>query len=220
MKILLDFDDGWESHYTKVAPLLSEYEFPATFFINIRCIEAHPYFMGWNQIVDVHFNGFTIGNHLNHHIDMTKATEEVLRKEIADCEIALEEHSIPKPIVLAYPGFHCNEEVKKVVADSGYALARAGLGIPEEEYLRGGSGDDYRGDQLEVNCKGVFGLDYGFDEFRRDLDEVRNIGVFVFHDLDTEHDRKDIHTTYGAFHKCMGYLKESGIEVVDYASIV
>lgn len=222
MKVLIDFDDGWESNYTRAVPLLLEYGFPATFFININCIEEHPYFMTWEQIDDLHAKGFLIGNHLVRHINMTQHSNKVLRAEIAGCAVRLITRGLPKPIVLAYPGFHCDDRVKSIVEESGYSWARSGLGreIPELDYTTGGSGEDYRGDPLEVNCKGVFGQDYGFDEFRRDLDNVQDIGVFVFHDFDTQREVKDIHTSFDTFEKCMGYLKKSKIEVIDYASMV
>lgn len=222
MRVLLDFDDGWLSHYTKVMPLLLDCGFPATFFINIRCIEAHPFMMSWEQIVDLHSKGFMIGNHLVRHINMTKEGDHTLLAEIAGCERRLAAMGITKPKVLAYPGFHCSDRVKAIVAQAGYVLARAGLGreISERDYQRGGSGEDYRGDPLEINCRGVFGLDYGFDEFRKDVDGVRNTGVFVFHDLDTKKEKKDIHTTLDIFERCVGYLKDSRIEVIDYASMV
>jgi len=47
--IIITFDDGYESNYSKVFPLLSEYEMPATFFLVTEWMDT-PDFMKWSEV--------------------------------------------------------------------------------------------------------------------------------------------------------------------------
>ena len=70
--ILLTFDDGYESHYTKVFPLLKQFRFPAVFGLVTEWTNAPPgakvklsdkqivprdFFMNWNQIREMQASG-------------------------------------------------------------------------------------------------------------------------------------------------------------------
>src|SRR5258705_5646743 len=63
--LVLTFDDAKASHYTVVRPLLKEYGFGATFFIS----EGFSFrtnkddYLTWDQIAELHRDGFEIGNH-------------------------------------------------------------------------------------------------------------------------------------------------------------
>ena len=47
--IVLTFDDGYESNYSKVFPLLTKYEMPATFFLVTEWMDT-PDFMKWSEV--------------------------------------------------------------------------------------------------------------------------------------------------------------------------
>ena len=47
--IIFTFDDGYESNYTEVFPLLTEYKMPATFFLTTEWIETED-FMSWPEV--------------------------------------------------------------------------------------------------------------------------------------------------------------------------
>jgi peptidoglycan/xylan/chitin deacetylase (PgdA/CDA1 family) len=47
--IIITFDDGYESNYSKVFPLLTEYEMPATFFLVTEWMDT-PDFMKWSEV--------------------------------------------------------------------------------------------------------------------------------------------------------------------------
>ncbi|WP_410482491.1 poly-beta-1,6-N-acetyl-D-glucosamine N-deacetylase PgaB [Ralstonia flatus] len=83
--ILLTFDDGYESHYTKVFPLLKQFRFPAVFGLVTEWTNAPPgakiklsntqivdrdFFMNWNQIREMQASGlveFATHTHDMHH---------------------------------------------------------------------------------------------------------------------------------------------------------
>ena len=63
--VVLTFDDSKASHYTVVRPLLKQYGFGATFFITegftFRTNKED--YLTWQQIAELHRDGFEIGNH-------------------------------------------------------------------------------------------------------------------------------------------------------------
>ena len=68
--MVLTFDDSKASHYTVVRPLLKKYGFGATFFITegftFRTNKED--YLTWEQIAELHRDGFEIGNHTRDHM--------------------------------------------------------------------------------------------------------------------------------------------------------
>src|SRR5215471_1452474 len=67
--VVLTFDDASRSHATVAAPLLKKHGFGATFFVT----EGFDFptnkrdYMTWNEIAQLHRDGFEIGNHTRDH---------------------------------------------------------------------------------------------------------------------------------------------------------
>ena len=89
--VVLTFDDGYADTYSIVYPIMKEYGFPATVFINPGDVGTR---LTWDQVREMHKNGITISNHGFQHIEMgpivrkqnklkniTKA-QEALAKEV------------------------------------------------------------------------------------------------------------------------------------------
>src|SRR5437764_6652881 len=74
--VVLTFDDSVASHYSVVRPMLKRYGFGATFFIT----EGFSFptnkrdYMTWEQIAELHRDGFEIGNHTRDHMGVTPKT--------------------------------------------------------------------------------------------------------------------------------------------------
>src|SRR6266481_7915274 len=70
--VVLTFDDSVASHYSVVRPILKRYGFTATFFIT----EGFSFptnkqdYMTWEQIAELHRDGFEIGNHTRDHLSV------------------------------------------------------------------------------------------------------------------------------------------------------
>src|SRR6476661_7120733 len=66
---VLTFDDSSKSHYTVARPILLKHKFGATFFIT----EGFDFptnkkdYMTWEEIAELHKDGFEIGNHTVDH---------------------------------------------------------------------------------------------------------------------------------------------------------
>ena len=67
--VVLTFDDSAKSHYTVARPILKQYKFGATFFITEGFdFPTNPKdYMTWDEIAQLHRDGFEIGNHTRDH---------------------------------------------------------------------------------------------------------------------------------------------------------
>ena len=74
--VVLTFDDSAKSHYTVARPILLKHKFGATFFIT----EGFDFptnkkdYMTWEEIAQLHKDGFEIGNHTLDHMEVTQKT--------------------------------------------------------------------------------------------------------------------------------------------------
>lgn len=76
--IYLTFDNGYENGYTeKILDILKEEKVPAAFFVTGHYLESAP------ELVErMAYEGHIIGNHSWHHPDMTKISDEKIKKEL------------------------------------------------------------------------------------------------------------------------------------------
>nr|WP_288834437.1 sialate O-acetylesterase [uncultured Flavobacterium sp.] len=208
-RVVLTFDDAEISHYNNVADLLSKYGFDATFFVcefPIKKPGDEKELMTWKQISELHKKGFEIGNHTQHHKDLTKLSLEDAKKEVRYIEEKCKEFGIPKPISLAYPGNRQDTLVQKIVKEMGYKFARTGgakyykvkedskLAIPSYTVI---SSDKYQARTLDAlqNLSGD------------------NVLVLTFHGVpDILHPKYS--TTIEFLTEILQYLKENKIRVV------
>src|SRR5688572_26018716 len=108
--VVLTFDDSSASHHAIAAPLLKRYGFGATFFITegftFRTNKTD--YMTWEQIAELHRDGFEIGNHTRDHLGITERTVPRLAEQLAAINDRCREHGIPTPVSFAWPGnrFH------------------------------------------------------------------------------------------------------------------
>jgi peptidoglycan/xylan/chitin deacetylase (PgdA/CDA1 family) len=101
--VVLTFDDSAKSHYTVVRPLLKEYEFGATFFITegFDFKENKKDYMTWEQIRELHEDGFEIGNHTRDHLGITEKTVGQLPDQLDGITQQCKLHGIPAPVIFA-----------------------------------------------------------------------------------------------------------------------
>src|SRR5262245_47136093 len=82
--VVLTFDDSVVSHYSVVRPILKRYGFGATFFITegFSFRTSKQDYMTWEQIRELHNDGFEIGNHTRDHLSVSARTLGQLREQI------------------------------------------------------------------------------------------------------------------------------------------
>jgi len=126
--IVLTIDDGFLSFYENGLPLLKEYQFPATLFINTETVGGNTY-MDWAQIREVKEAGIEIGNHTHSHSYFLNIPDDeryiVFQDEIRQSQKLIEENLGITPDVFAYPYGEYDAKMKDIVEKEGFAAAVA-----------------------------------------------------------------------------------------------
>jgi len=137
--VVLSFDDSSASHHAVARPVLKRHGFGATFFIT----EGFTFktnkrdYLTWEQIAELHRDGFEIGNHSRDHLGITEKTVPRLAEQLAAIADRCREHGIPAPVSFAWPGNKFHVSALPVLAAAGIRFARRG-GEPEVPYAVGG----------------------------------------------------------------------------------
>jgi len=113
--LAITFDDGYEDNFSIAAPVLSNLELPATFFIASEFIgssivpwwdeplDPSPKWMNWEQVQSLVSSGFEIGGHTSSHADLGEISGEHATQEIEDGRKILEDHINVAVDLFAYP---------------------------------------------------------------------------------------------------------------------
>jgi peptidoglycan/xylan/chitin deacetylase (PgdA/CDA1 family) len=191
--VVLTFDDSKASHFSFVRPLLKENGFGATFFITEGFTFAtdKTNYLTWEQIAQLHRDGFEIGNHTRDHMGVTKAALPKLREQVEVVNAHLAEHGVPKPVSFSWPGNAITPEAFPILRELGIQFARRG-GAPEYAYEQGRGfafepGADH---PLFIPSAGDSRPTWTFDAFKRAVDQARGgrIAVLQFHGVpDVDH---------------------------------
>jgi peptidoglycan/xylan/chitin deacetylase (PgdA/CDA1 family) len=216
--VVLTFDDSVASQYTVVRPILRQYGFGATFFIT----EGFSFptnkrdYMTWEQIAQLHQDGFEIGNHTRDHLSVTPATLPKLKEQVEAINARCKEAGIPRTTSFAYPGNAITPGALPILKELGFKFARRG-GSPEYPYEAGGGvpyepGVDH---PLLIPSVGDARPNWTLADFKRaaGLGRGRRIAVLQFHGVpDLEHPW--VHTPPERFKEYMAYLHDEGCKVV------
>jgi len=212
--VVLTFDDSARSHYTFVRPLLKQYEFGATFFITegFDFKENKRDYMTWEQIRELHDDGFEIGNHTRDHLGITDKTVGQLAEQLDGIAAQCEAHGIPVPVTFAWPGNAMTPAAFDALAEHGIRFARRG-GAPEYPYDegRGFAYEPGLDHPLLIPSAGDGRPKWTLPDFVRAAEQARDgrIAVLQFHGVpDTAHDW--VSSSEQNFEAYMKYLKLEG----------
>jgi peptidoglycan/xylan/chitin deacetylase (PgdA/CDA1 family) len=216
--VVLTFDDSKASHYTVVRPLLKKYGFGATFFIT----EGFTFetnkddYLTWEQIAELHRDGFEIGNHTRDHMALTKANLPKLKEQVEAINRQCAAHGIPTPLSFAYPGNTIDPDAIQMLADLGFRFARRG-GAPEYPYEEG-NGFAYepgRDHPLLLPSAGDARPAWTLANLQRATSQATNgkIAILQFHGApDIEHPW--VNTPRERFEEYMSYLHDGHFKVI------
>jgi peptidoglycan/xylan/chitin deacetylase (PgdA/CDA1 family) len=216
--VVLTFDDAVKSHFTVARPLLKQYGFGATFFITEGFdIDTNKTdYMTWEEITQLHKDGFEIGNHTKTHLPVTEANLPALAAELQTINDKCRQHGIPKPVSFAYPGNAFTVDALPILEDNGIKYARRGA-QPEYEYETGKGvayepGFDH---PLLIPTTGDARPTWDLERFRSTVEQGKggSIAVLQFHGVpDRAHPW--VNTSSENFKMFMRYLHDHDYTVI------
>ena len=148
--VVLTFDDGDESFYSLVFPLLLQYKYPATLFLVPGKVGQQGY-LSWSNIKEIAKSGLiTFGNHTMTHVYLPSFEEEGLFYEIEHSRKLMEDAIGRSVDLLAYPWGGFNSYIKDRIRKNNYKAA-----FTTNQYADGklGSIDLYALRRLTVSSK-------------------------------------------------------------------
>ncbi len=216
--VVLTFDDSAKSHFTVARPLLKRLGFGATFFITegFDFRDNKRDYMTWEEIGQLHRDGFEIGNHTSDHKTVTKNNLRELAAQVRGINSRCLEHGIPVPLSFAYPGNGFDVEALPLLRDLGIQFARRG-GAPEYPYQegRGFAYEPGRDHALLIPSAGDARPAWTLKDFQRAIEQAQNgrIAVLQFHGVpDTAHSW--VNSTQAQFVTYLNYLAEHKYKVI------
>ena len=216
--VVLTFDDSSKSHHTVARPLLLKHRFGATFFIT----EGFDFptnkkdYMTWEEIAQLHREGFEIGNHTIGHQGVTDKTLPDLSAQVRGINLQCEKHGIPKPVSFAYPGNAIVPGALPVLNDLGIRFARRG-GSPEHPYKegRGFAFEPGKDHPLLLPSAGDARPTWTLEDLKLAVGQARNgkIAILQFHGVpDTAH--AWVNTGKDQFESFLDYLAREKFTVI------
>ena len=124
--VMINFDDGYKSHFLYAKPILDKYGFKATFFIVCGKMETNPKWMTWQDITALKDDGMDIQSHTMTHAHLDSVSAEKLDYEIGYAKQCLADHGFDATI-FAYPkNLGSDNDTVVNVVSKYYDLARSG----------------------------------------------------------------------------------------------
>lgn len=137
-KVAITFDDGYLDNFTSAAPILSDLDLPATFFIATGFIGSdriawwdreegiRSEWMEWHHVEELDRAGFSIGAHTVNHVDLGVVGGDEARREIECSRSDLEERLGRRIDLFAYPyggAAQLTEANRALVRELGFRCA-------------------------------------------------------------------------------------------------
>lgn len=122
--VLLTFDDGYADVLYHAEPILHRLHMPAVaFVITDRVSGSDPSFLDWRDLRDLERDGFTIGSHTVHHLDLAELSSAQAWYELESSRATLEKRLGVPVDWFAYPAGRYDASVLSLVRRAGYLLA-------------------------------------------------------------------------------------------------
>ena len=224
--VVLTFDDANKSDRSFVADIVKEHGFGATFYVTegLGFLKNKVNYTTWDEVRELHDMGFEIGNHTQHHRNVTSLSDDDFRISLAHIDKRCAEFGIPKPTTFCFPGFSHGPDAVKVLDAYGFQFARRGI---RPEYMDGGSGgrgpayDPIVDHPLVIPTTWYSGPQSETEDMKWAVDQARDgkIAVLCYHGVPAlEHPW--VNTKQEDFKEQMDYLKKRGCTVIAMRDLV
>ncbi|GIQ70791.1 hypothetical protein DUZ99_01870 [Xylanibacillus composti] len=110
-KVMIQFDDGWESVYTKAYPMMKEKGLVGNIGI-VSNLVGNPNYAKLDQLKEMYADGWDIFNHTANHPRLTSLTEELAEVELSSAKAFLMRNRFTRAAdYMAYPYGDFNDSI-------------------------------------------------------------------------------------------------------------
>jgi peptidoglycan/xylan/chitin deacetylase (PgdA/CDA1 family) len=130
--VVITADDGWQSAYTYMYPIVKKYQIPVTLFIYPQTISEGKHAMTWAELKELQQTGFfDIQGHTYWHPNFkqekrklsTAAYQKLVKVQLVDSKAILENKMGTKITLLAWPYGIYDPYLEQQAANAGYTMA-------------------------------------------------------------------------------------------------
>jgi peptidoglycan/xylan/chitin deacetylase (PgdA/CDA1 family) len=171
-EVLITFDDGYESFYSRALPILTEYGFKALIFVVTAYIGKKSYWdvnfgtrdkhLDLSELRELRDRGFIIGSHTRTHPDLTKISPDQAKKEILGSKSELEDALGSEVKYISFPFGRYRDRTIDIALESGYKLVFTSTPFVKHQQAVGRTGmyiiDQMANFKAKVHGRGVFYL--------------------------------------------------------------
>lgn len=130
-KIILTFDDAYQSIYQFAFPILKTYHFTASLFVISDFVGCHNQWdihLGWRKFKHLDWKeinvlvqaGWEIGSHSSTHPDLRKCSDERLLDELLNSRVKIKKQTGQDPLVFSYPFGRYDKRIIRFVKENDY----------------------------------------------------------------------------------------------------
>lgn len=123
--VILTFDDGYESNYKELLPILEERGLKATIFMVTNDIGKDGY-LSWQQLKDMEKRGIEIGSHTANHLPLTGMSLDEAREEVKLSKLLMEWNGMKTIYTLSYPNGKYTTDLEQMLKEEEYLAAVTG----------------------------------------------------------------------------------------------
>lgn len=148
--IMITFDDAYEDFYYNALPCMRKYGFTAVLFAISGYVGqdnswdinwgVKKKLMNWEQLKELIKYGFIIGSHTATHPELTRIPLDKVKTELLTSKIELENNLGSKIDFISYPFGSYNQNIVKIVRETGYKLSFTSSPFIMEDMVMGRMG--------------------------------------------------------------------------------
>jgi peptidoglycan/xylan/chitin deacetylase (PgdA/CDA1 family) len=128
--VALSFDDGHISNISNALPILTDYDYSATFYVTTGRIGSSPEWLSWNDLEKLHYAGMDVQVHGHTHQFFDDMSDYELSSELENSITLIEKYLGYKPRHMSFPGGRFNQFAIDRSAQCGFhSLATSCPGI-------------------------------------------------------------------------------------------